>query len=64
MTVSLSLVVILLVAVYVLHRFFGLKIWHALVCVALGLYLEMSKAGPMAREVLATVVAFLVSLLP
>lgn len=64
MTVSLSLVVILLAATYVLHRFFGLKIWHAVVCTVLGLYLGMSKAGPMVRELVATVVGFLVALIP
>lgn len=64
MTVSLSLVVILLAATYVLHRFFGLKIWHAVVCTILGLYLGMSKAGPMVRELVATVVGFLVALIP
>lgn len=46
MAVTLSLLAILAVAVFVLCRYAGLRVWHALVCVLLGFYLASSSVAP------------------
>src|SRR5436305_1675758 len=43
--ISLSLVVVLGVAVWVLHRYAGLKLWHAVVCILFGFYLAAPAAA-------------------
>lgn len=42
MTITLSVVLVLSAAVFVLCRYAGLRVWHALVCVVLGFYLASS----------------------
>jgi hypothetical protein len=46
LTVTLSVVLVLTIAVFVLCRFAGLKFWHAAVCVVLGFYLASSSFAP------------------
>lgn len=46
MTVSLSLVVVLSVAVILLCRYAGLRLLHAVVCIVLGFYLASSSFAP------------------
>jgi hypothetical protein len=46
MAVSLSVLALLAVAVFVLCRYAGLRVWHALVCVLLGFYLASSSLAP------------------
>ena len=46
MTVSLSLVVVLSVAVILLCRYAGLRLLHAVVCIVLGFYLASSSIAP------------------
>jgi hypothetical protein len=49
--ISVSVVLLLGVAVVVLCRRCGLKSWHALVCVLFGFYLASTKAGPVIHQV-------------
>lgn len=46
MTVTLSVVLMLSVAVFVLCRYAGLRFWHATICVMLGFYLASSSLAP------------------
>jgi hypothetical protein len=46
MTVSIPLLALMAIAVYVAYRHLGLRIWHALVCVALGFLLASTGAAP------------------
>ncbi|HEV2375166.1 MAG TPA: hypothetical protein VGS19_23780 [Streptosporangiaceae bacterium] len=51
MTVTLSVVAVLGVAVFVLCRYAGLRVWHALVCVAFGFYLASSSMASVVHSV-------------
>lgn len=46
MTITLSVALMLGVAVFLLCRHAGLKVWHAAVCVALGFYLASTSFAP------------------
>jgi hypothetical protein len=46
LVLSVSAVLVLGVAVFVLCRWAGLKVWHAAVCVLLGFYLADSSLAP------------------
>jgi hypothetical protein len=46
LTVSLSVVVVLSVAVILLCRYAGLRLLHAVVCIVLGFYLASSSIAP------------------
>jgi hypothetical protein len=46
LTVTLSVLLILFAAVFVLVRYAGLRIMHALVCILLGFYLAASSVAP------------------
>jgi hypothetical protein len=46
MTVSIPLLALMAIAVYVAYRYMGLRVWHALVCVALGFLLASTGAAP------------------
>lgn len=46
MTITLSVVLMLGIAVFVLCRYAGLKFWHAAVCIMLGFYLASSSLAP------------------
>ena len=46
MTVTLSVVLLLGVAVFALCRYAGMKAWHAAICVMLGFYLASSSLAP------------------
>ena len=56
MAVSISLVAILAAAVYLLQRYGGLKVWHALVCAAFGFYLATSSLAPEIRTTLTSII--------
>ena len=56
MAVSLSLVVVLGVAVWVMHRYGGLKLWHAVICILFGFYLAATAAAPSIRQLVRSVV--------
>ncbi|MGO9789603.1 MAG: hypothetical protein ACLP8S_08865 [Solirubrobacteraceae bacterium] len=59
MAVSISLVVLLGITVWVLHRYAGLKFLHALACVLFGFLLATTGAAPMIRQMLGTVVTLI-----
>ena len=46
MTVTLSVVLMLGAAVFLLCRYAGLKAWHAAICIVLGFYLASSSLAP------------------
>lgn len=56
MAVSISLVVVLAVAVWLLHRYAGLKFWHGLVCILFGFYLATSSLAPEIRTTVTAIV--------
>ena len=59
MAVTLSLVVVLGVTVWVLHRYAGLKFLHAVVCVLFGFFLAATGAAPMIRGAVASVIGLI-----
>lgn len=46
MNVSIPLLALTAIAVYVAYRHMGLRVWHALVCAALGFLLASTGAAP------------------
>lgn len=56
MAISISLVVLLAVAVWLLHRYATLKLWHALVCILFGFYLATSSLAPEIRTTVTAIV--------
>jgi hypothetical protein len=56
MAISLSLVLVLAIAVWVLHRYAGLKLWHGVICILFGFYLATSTLAPEIRSTLTAVI--------
>jgi len=56
MAISLSLVLVLAVAVWVLHRYAALKLWHGVICILFGFYLATSTLAPEIRSTLTAVI--------
>jgi hypothetical protein len=56
MTVSIPLLVLVAIAAYVAYRHYGLRVWHALVCVVLGFLLAFTGAAPAISSVLSGIV--------
>jgi hypothetical protein len=56
MAISLSLLLVLAVAVWVLHRYAGLKVWHGVICILFGFYLATSSLAPEIRTTLTAVI--------
>ncbi|HEY1918586.1 MAG TPA: hypothetical protein VGH27_23680 [Streptosporangiaceae bacterium] len=46
MTVTLSVALLLAVAVFVLCRYVGLRFWQAAICIVLGFYLASTSFAP------------------
>jgi drug/metabolite transporter (DMT)-like permease len=46
LAISISLLALLAVAVWLLHKFADLKLWHGVVCVLFGFYLASSSVAP------------------
>ena len=59
MAISLSAVVLLGIAVWLLHRYAGLKFWHATVCVLFGFFLAATTAAPTIRHIVRSIVALI-----
>jgi hypothetical protein len=59
MTVSIPLFVIVGAVVYIAWRYMGLRLWHLLVCIALGVLLAATSAGPQINNVLTGLVHWL-----
>ena len=56
MAILLSLVLVLGIAVWVLHKYAGLKVWHGLICVLFGFYLATSTLAPEIRTTLTAII--------
>jgi hypothetical protein len=54
--ISLSLLLVLAVVVWLLHRYAGLKIWPALICILFGFYLATSNLAPEIRATVAAII--------
>jgi hypothetical protein len=61
MAISISLVALLAVAVWLLHRYAGLNLWHGLVCILFGFYLATSSLAPEIRTTVTAIVHALTS---
>ena len=46
----------LAVAVWLLHKYGGLKLWHGLVCILFGFYLAASSLAPEIRTTVTAIV--------
>jgi hypothetical protein len=56
MVISLSLVLVLGIAVWVLHKYAGMKVWHGVICVLFGFYLATSTLAPEIRTTLTAII--------
>jgi hypothetical protein len=61
MTVSIPIVALLGLGVFLAYRFMGLRVWHALLCLACGFLLAATSAAPQIRGALAQIVVWLMS---
>jgi hypothetical protein len=52
LTVTVSLVLVLGIAVFVLCRYTGLRVWQAVICILLGFVLASSSLAPDISQVL------------
>ena len=52
MTVTVSVVLVLGIAVFVLCRYTGLRVWQAIVCILLGFVLASSSLAPNISQIL------------
>jgi hypothetical protein len=57
--VSISLVLLLGITVWMLHRYAGLKFLHALACVLFGFLLAATGAAPMIRQFIGSVASLI-----
>jgi hypothetical protein len=55
MAITVSLVLVFAVAAWVLYRYGGMKLWHALMCIAFGFYLATSSFAPVIRNVVTSI---------
>jgi hypothetical protein len=54
--ITLSLVLVLGIAVWLLHKYAGLKLWHGVICVLFGFYLATSTLAPEIRITVGAVI--------
>jgi hypothetical protein len=59
MTVSIPLIAIVAILAYVAYRYMGLRVWHAIVCAALGFLLAATSAAPQIHSLLTGLVQWL-----
>jgi hypothetical protein len=57
MAISVSLVLLFAIATWVLYRYGGMRLWHALICIAFGFYLATSSFGPEINTVITSVIS-------
>jgi hypothetical protein len=58
-TVSISLVLVLGAAVWLMHRYAGLRFVHALVCFLFGFLIAATGAAPAIRHMMASLISVL-----
>jgi hypothetical protein len=56
LAISISLVVVLGAAVWLLHRYGGMRIWHGLICTLFGFYLATTSLAPQIRSIVTAVI--------
>ena len=56
MTISIPILVLVAIVAYVAYRHYGLKAWHAAVCLVLGFLLAFTGAAPEISSVLSGIV--------
>ncbi|HEY1919984.1 MAG TPA: hypothetical protein VGH27_30800 [Streptosporangiaceae bacterium] len=56
MVITISLVFVLGAAVWVLHKYAGLKVWHGVLCVLFGFYLATSSLAPDIRTTVTAII--------
>jgi hypothetical protein len=58
-TISISLMLILGVAVWLMYRYAGLNLLHAVVCFLFGFLIAATGAAPVIRNIMASLIAAL-----
>jgi hypothetical protein len=56
LAISVSLVALLGIAVWLLHRYAALKLWHGLACILFGFYLASSSVAPEIRTTVTSII--------
>ena len=56
MAISLSLVLVLGVVVWLLHRYAGLKVLHGVICVLFGFFLAATSFAPEIRTTVTAII--------
>ena len=56
MTISIPILMLVAIVAYVAYRHYGLKAWHAVVCLILGFLLAFTGAAPEISSVLSGIV--------
>ena len=56
MAISLSLVLVLGIGVWLLHKYAGMKVWYGVTCVLFGFYLATSTLAPDIRTTVTAVI--------
>ena len=56
MAISISLVLVLAVAVWLLHKYGGLKVWQAVICILFGFHLATTSFAPEIRTTVTAIV--------
>jgi hypothetical protein len=56
LVISLSLVLVLGVVVWLLHRYAGLKVWHGVICVLFGFFLATTSFAPEIRTIVTAII--------
>jgi hypothetical protein len=59
MTATVPLIVIAGLAVFLAHRYMGLRIWHAITCTILGFLLAATTAAPQINHLIAAIAQWL-----
>lgn len=57
MVVSISLLLVLGAAVWILHRYAGMRLWHGVICVLFGFFLASSSFAPQVRNIVTGIIA-------
>lgn len=57
MVVSISILLLLGAAVWILHRYAGMKLWHGVICVLFGFFLASSSFAPQVRTIVTGIIA-------
>ena len=59
MAITLSLVLVLAVTVWLLHKYAGLKVWHGVICMLFGFYLASTSIASQIRTSTSAITGFI-----